>query len=145
MKYFLFLAVLQVHPMRQQGRKEAPLLAKKHHPHQFHPRHFYFIWELPLGLIQLGSLIGSFLRRWTTLLLTSESEQLTFSIFVTAFLVLQKVDTPLNLLRVMLKKVKCVARRVGEGRRSMIFVAHNVTLDARRNALRVILQKVGTR
>ena len=58
---------------------------------------------------------------------------------------LEKVDTPLNLLRVMLKKVKCVARRVAEGRRSMIFVAHNVTLDARRNALRVILQKVGTR
>ena len=45
----------------------------------------------------------------------------------------------------MLKKVKCVARGVAEGRRSMIFVAHNVTLDARRNALRVILQKVGAR
>ena len=145
MKYFLFLAVLQVHPMRQQGRKEAPLLAKKHHPHQFHPRHFYFIWELPLGLIQLGSLIGSFLRRWTTLLLTSESEQLTFSIFVTAFLVLQKVDAPSNLLRVLLKKVKCVARRVAEDRRSMMFVAHNVTVDTRRNVLRVMLQKVGTR
>ena len=58
---------------------------------------------------------------------------------------LSKVDTPLNLLRVMLKKVKCGARRVAEGRRSMIFVAHNVTVDARRNVLRVMLQKVGTR
>ena len=133
--------------MRQQGRKEAPLLAKKHHLHQFHPRHFYFIWELPLGLIQLGSLIGSFLRRWTTLLLTSESELLTFSIFVTAFLVLLKVDAPSNLLRVLLKnlRVKCVARRVAEDRRSMMFVAHNVTVDTRKSVLRVMLQKVGTR
>ena len=48
-------------------------------------------------------------------------------------------------MRVLLKKVKCVARRVAEDRRSMMFVAHNVTVDTRINVLRVMLQEVGTR